>query len=524
MFGRKQKKSPKLSAATVSERRFYQPDASGIYLSSLPLQQHLESTGDNTPFVVTDLLDKQDWSTFEQAYSQSGRPPYAPRCMAGLILYAILNGVTSLRAIERMARVDLGCMWVSGGIFPDHANIGRFINRHQEVLNGAFFDGLTQSILQQTQSPSRSVAGDGTLIEAACSNYNLIKEEAAQRAVEAAEKELEKDPQSSELQAKVAHCKEVSDTLKDRRQKQKRRGKKDTTNSTISPTEPEAVRHKMKRGRGYAQAYIPSVLANAQRIVVASEVDPSNEAVVIPSMMDQAERVIGQSPEELLLDGGYFADSVIEDSIEREVSLLCPEGGKPGAPKKAKSFHKSHFRYEAEEDVYICPAEQTLALIYRPRNPGSPKAQWTYGGAPCEQCPLKQQCTKSDGGRKIRRFAADEAKDELRKIMKHPAAKKAYKKRQGMVEPVFSYLRTVQNLNRFRRRGLKAVRIEFNLHILAYNLSRAVAHAFWAILRLLRGLFNELQNKSSAIAFRVKVFTAARISRIVSYAPAHLAV
>ena len=37
--------------------------------------------------------------------------------------------------------------------------------------------------------------------------------------------------------------------------------------------------------------------------------------------------------------------------------------------------------------------------------------------------------------------------------MEHPAAKKAYRKRQGMVEPVFSYLRTVQGLNRFRRRG-----------------------------------------------------------------------
>jgi hypothetical protein len=50
-----------------------------------------------------------------------------------------------------------------------------------------------------------------------------------------------------------------------------------------------------------------------------------------------------------------------------------------------------------------------------------------------------------------------------------------------MVEPVFASLRCRQGLNRFRRRGLKAVTCEFALHVLAYNLSKAIA--------LLRALF-----------------------------------
>jgi len=44
-----------------------------------------------------------------------------------------------------------------------------------------------------------------------------------------------------------------------------------------------------------------------------------------------------------------------------------------------------------------------------------------------------------------------------------------------MVEPVFARLRGQQRLNRFSRRGLAAVRREFALHALAYNLGRAVA-------------------------------------------------
>ena len=130
------------------------------------------------------------------------------------------------------------------------------------------------------------------------------------------------------------------------------------------------------------------------------------------------------------------------------------------------------------DDVYICPASQRLRLIKQSRVPKKTRAQWVYGGAPCQSCPLKIHCTKAKNGRKIRRFATDTMKDELRRVMEHPAAKKAYRKRQGMVEPVFGYLRTVQGMNRFRRRGLNAVTLEFTLHILAYNLSRVVAYVF----------------------------------------------
>lgn len=97
--------------------------------------------------------------------------------MMGLILCGIMQGLTSLRALEKLARFDLDCMWVRGGIYPDHANIGRSINMHETSLTGEFFDALTRSVLQKTNSGGRCLEGNGTTIEAACSNYNLIKEE-----------------------------------------------------------------------------------------------------------------------------------------------------------------------------------------------------------------------------------------------------------------------------------------------------------------------------------------------------------
>lgn len=63
-----------------------------------------------------------------------------------------------------------------------------------------------------------------------------------------------------------------------------------------------------------------------------------------------------------------------------------------------------------------------------------------------------------------------------------------------MVEPVFSALRQQQGLSRFRRRGLGGVKREFALHVLAYNMARAVALSLFCLLwvrgwRYLRDIF-----------------------------------
>jgi len=75
--------------------------------------------------------------------------------------------------------------------------------------------------------------------------------------------------------------------------------------------------------------------------------------------------------------------------------------------------------------------------------------------------------------------------------MQHPQARRIFSQRQAIVEPVFGSLRCQQGLNRFRRSGLQAVKREFALHVLAHNLSRAVAlsrASFTLLDAVLRGL------------------------------------
>ena len=86
---------------------------------------------------------------------------------------------------------------------------------------------------------------------------------------------------------------------------------------------------------------------------------------------------------------------------------------------------------------------------------------------------MRANCTQAAQGRGIKRYPEDEPREALRLVMQQPQARRIFNERKAIVE-LFSSLRCQQGLNRFRRRGLQAVKREFALHVLAHNLSRAV--------------------------------------------------
>lgn len=466
-------RKPLLKTARESGRRFVSGDPKAIFLGATPLEVHLKQSGQVDAFAVANLLDQQNWSGFEARYAPTGRAPYSPRLMLGLILYGVMRGVHSLRDLERLARLDLGCMWVTGGIAPDHTNIGRFIAMHEQSLTSDFFESLTGSILKATGSESTRMAGDGTVIEAACSHYRRLKGEALKERDEVARRTLANNPEDRAAKEKLHLSTQRLEIFEDRKKARLRSGRATDTLS-VSPTEPEAMVQPLKRGRGNALSYKPSVLANEDRIVTAMAIHPSMETSVIGDMLDQSKRVTGGPVEEVLLDAGYFDDKVIAATLERDVSLICPEGQAPGVPKQTAAFHKNQFQYDPTNDQYRCPQGQVLILLKHQKATSAKRAINEYGTTACGSCARRADCTK-DKARKIRRHPEEEMRDALRQVMEHPQARAIFSRRKAMVEPVFSHLREQQGLSRFRRKGLQRVRREFALHVMAYNLSRAVA-------------------------------------------------
>lgn len=259
--------------------------------------------------------------------------------------------------------------------------------------------------------------------------------------------------------------------------------------------EPDAVVQPQKDKKTFAPSYKPSVLANRARVIVGWDLDPSSETACVSPMLDQAARFGAVTS--ALFDAGYHTDGVIETTAQRGIELLCPEGRTLTADdwtrQSDKQYPKSQFVYDPSADSYTCPSGAQLTVKDRCHGK-SPRDQYIrYATSACATCAVRDHCTQSNDGRQIKRYRGDPAKEALRAAMTDPVRRRRYRRRQAMVEPVFSVLKQRQGLVRFRRRGLAGVRREFALHVMAYNLGRAIARA--AILALLRALWGALSRR-----------------------------
>ncbi len=462
----------------AAEVVFSEPDPRAIFIGNERLDRFLEQAGQTEVIAVGELLCALDcWREFEAGYRPGGRAPYHPRLIVGLILLGIMSGQTSLRQLSQLARVDTRAWWLTGGLCPDYSTLSKFLTRHSEQLTGTFFEELTREVLKRSGSRASALAGDGTVIQAAASSLKLLKQEAAEQAAAEAEQRLKATPESKPLQQQADLAREVADTCCERSAERRAKGRSNPE-APVSPTEPEAMVQPLKNKTSRA-SYKPSVVSNADRIITGQAVDPSNEPQVVGPMLSQSERITGQPVVEVQLDSGYFCASVLELCYARDINLLCAPGGLAstlnGKPKAAKYYRKSDFIYDEERDAYHCPAGHTLHRGKYWKGTGKRAARVLYSGAPCGRCELRSGCLRGKGKRSITRFEHEELAEAQLAVMDQQAAKRRYRKRQGMVEPVFGELRYVQHMVRFRRRGMLAVKLEFALHCSAHNLRRYAA-------------------------------------------------
>ncbi|WP_246593321.1 transposase [Photorhabdus akhurstii] len=210
-----------LTPSVHTGRQFVTAQHLTVLEGTLSLHDYLKQVGERTAFIVSDILDEQDWAPFERDYASSGRAPYSPRSMMGILLYGIMKGISYLRGLERLARLDLGCLFVSHGITPDHASLGRFIYQHQSTLTGSFFDGGASSVLHHSQSGVSCLAGDGTVIEAACSHYHLLTQEAILRE----KKALTTAPANPQKADKIRRLEQSAAVLQIRQENREKNGK-----------------------------------------------------------------------------------------------------------------------------------------------------------------------------------------------------------------------------------------------------------------------------------------------------------
>jgi transposase len=504
--------------ARATRASFIDPNPHEIVLGGVRLDEFLRKMGQDWIIEARALLQGLDWSAFEDSYASGGRSGYAPRSMVGLILFGVMQGKSSLREVEELARCNVGAMWMSGGIFPDHSVLGRFIQRHECLLTEAFFESLTRLIVTKLGSSCVTVAGDGTVIEAAASRFQSIKLSALQERVAALDDavgddcddeddsgdnddsgESDEEPPALEGNADEANKFRRALSIAEPRIERSHKKREKKASTRVNLQDPESVYLKQKRG-GFRFSYVVSYLVNADRFIVACATNPSDELCVVPKLLDQACRVASSGVERVLLDANYHRASIFQAAIDRELDLLTPP-----PDSSSKPFHKSNF-IRVDEDHLRCLAGHVLRRQSETVDKRNGKVSVQYRIASpdiCKQCEHFGKCTKSPRGRSVVHDETEWAREAVITAMKNPVARELYNQRIATVEPTIGELRQLQRFNRFARNGESGSALETSLMASAFNLRRYARKAaagrslglFIGLCGLIRGFWNTLNDQ-----------------------------
>ena len=129
---------------------------------------------DHVVHFIADVLDRLDLTPIMAVYDNPhGNPPYHPKVMVGILLYAYARGVRSSRQIERMCYEDIPMRVLAGNVQPDHWTISNFRRRHLEALGELFVQ--TVRLAQEVGLVRLGhVALDGTKVKANASKHSAM--------------------------------------------------------------------------------------------------------------------------------------------------------------------------------------------------------------------------------------------------------------------------------------------------------------------------------------------------------------
>jgi hypothetical protein len=189
-----------------------------------------------------------------------------------------------------------------------------------------------------------------------------------------------------------------------------------TADTRTSRTDPDATPMRWSenaRKLGYRTNYV--VDGGKARIILSVLVTPGEVGENRP-MLDLLFRTAFRwklRPHHVTADGTYgTAENIkaVERSGIRAYLALHEAGGRAGF------FHKSEFAYDAEKDIYTCPAGQTLRALGDAEDIRSRGKVVTYRGraSVCAECSLKPICTTNKNGRSLMRSPKDEYIDLIR--------------------------------------------------------------------------------------------------------------
>jgi transposase len=411
----------------------------------------------------------------------TGRPSYHPAVLLKLYIYGYLNRVQSSRRLEREAGRNVEVMWLTGRLVPDHKTIADFRKDNGRAIRQvcARFVVLCRTMGLFTEA---SVAIDGSKFKAVNNrdrNFTRAKmarrraqiEESAARYLQQLDTADRQEP-SEALATKTTGLREKIAKLGEEMQRLQALEARmlATPDQQISLTDPDARSMATSgRGSGVVGYNVQAAVDIEHHLIVAHDVtNVGTDVSQLAPMAQLTKAALETDRLEVVADRGYFSSEQILACEEAGVTVTLPKPQTSGNRVKGR-FVKQDFRYVASEDVYLCPAGEKLTYHYTNQEDG--RVLRRYWTSACQTCAIKDRCT-SGKERRITRWQHEHVVEAVqRRLDAHP---EKMRQRRETAEHPFGTIKARMGATHFLMKTLKRVSTEMALHVLAYNLTRAM--------------------------------------------------
>jgi transposase len=392
-------------------------------------------------------------------YSHTGRPSIDPVLMIRMLIVGYVFAIRSERALYREVQVNLAYRWFCGlsieDKLPDHSAFSRA--RNERFRDSDIFRRMFERVVGACIAAGL-VGGEGFAVDA-----SLIAADANKhRSIPGAEWNKDIDPERASRAVK-----EYLATLDDPAYGTA----SDVRPKFISPSDPAAQWTGALRNAAffaYADNYLIDVKVGIIVDVEASRAIRQAEVSASRTMIERTEVCFGIKPEWLAADTAYGSAPNLDWLVnEKAIAPHIPVIDK--SKREDGTFSREDFTYDAERNVYTCPAGKTLATTGHVSTDNG--IRYLASVPDCRDCPLKPKCCPNMPSRRIVRDVKEAARDVARAIAGTVAYEQTRRNRKK-VEMLFAHLKRILRLGRLRLRGPRGAQIEFTLAAIAQNLRR----------------------------------------------------
>jgi transposase len=429
-------------------------------------------------------------------YASSGRPSVDPVVFFRLQLVMFFEDIRSERQLMEVAADRLSVRWFLGydldEPLPDHSSLTRIRERYGLQTFRRFFERIVELCVEAGLVWGKELYVDATKVEANASLDSMRSRSLMEHGLEEhlagifPEEAQPIESANTPEPTAVGPAGEEGRALSEANARQHRWlaqaggqqrevvrwGYRRLADLRASATDPDAspMQHKKKGASrlGYLTHYV--VDGGKARVILNVLVTPAEITENLPmlELLFRSRFRWRLRPRSVTGDAAYGS---VENVAAVEKAGIRAYIVLPKHDERGPLFGKNEFVYDAEKDLYICPQGETLrrqGLDYKERS-----IRYAARPSTCKACPLKTRCTKSKKkGRWIRRSFEEEYLERVRGYRDTEPYRKALRKRQVWVEPLFGEAKDWHGARRFRLRTLEKVNAEALLIASGQNVKR----------------------------------------------------